>query len=157
MTVTPDWVSAVATSVTAAGVVLAFAQLKIARNIAQSQFEDGLSKEYRELANRIPTKALLGAALTDKEYECTFDELFRYLDLSNEQVSLRQRGRVGLLVWQQWRSGIQSNLTLPAFERAWLEVQAKSNSFVELRRLQREGYKLDPRLWKEPPLSAGSN
>lgn len=99
MIITSEWVSAVASTVTAVGVIFAFGQLHFSRNIAQLQFEDSLAKEYRELASRIPTKALLGAELTETEYASAFDAFFRYVDLSNEQVSLRQRGRISLIVW----------------------------------------------------------
>lgn len=140
-------ISAAATCVAAAGVWYARVQLRTSREIAQLQFEDGLAKEYRELANRLPTKALLGQDLTDEEYKDSFDELFRYVDLSNEQVSLRQRGRINGVVWASWRDGIQGNLVLPAFRRAWSEIKERSSSFDELRRLEREDFKLDPRGW----------
>ena len=148
MQFTPEWVSAVASSVAAIGVLCAFGQLHVSRVIAQAQFEDGLSKEYRELASKIPTKALLGHELSDAEFEATFDEFFRYIDLSNEQVSLRRRKRVGPVVWRDWCSGIQSNLSLPSFQRAWLQVQAECQSFQELRRLEAEHYANDPGSWK---------
>ena len=148
MTITPEWVSAVASTVAAVGVIFAFSQLRVSKNIAQLQFEDGLAKEYRDLASRIPTKALLGAELSEAEYQSSFDELFRYVDLSNEQVSLRQRGRISLVVWQYWSAGIQANLELPPFKRAWSEIQSKCASFQELRRLQTEGFKRDPRIWE---------
>lgn len=148
MTITPEWISAIASTVAAAGVFLAFWQLRVSRNIAQLQFEDGLAKEYRELASKIPTKALLGAELSEAEYESAFDEFFRYVDLSNEQISLRQRDRITPDVWQYWCAGIQANLALPAFKRAWAEIQSKCGSFQELRRLQAEEFKHDPHSWK---------
>lgn len=113
MDITPEWVSAGASTFAAAGVFFAFSQLRIAKNIAQLQFEDSLAKEYRELASRIPTKALLGQELLETEYQESFDEFYRYIDLSNEQVSLRQRGRISEAVWKSWCSGIQANLSLP--------------------------------------------
>lgn len=148
MTITPEWVSAIASTVAAIGVVFAFSQLRISRNIAQLQFEDGLAKEYRELASRIPTKALLGAELSADEYERAFDELFRYIDLSNEQVSLRQRGRISAVIWQYWCAGIRANLALPSFWRAWSEIQEKCGSFNELRRLEIEDFNSDPYTWE---------
>lgn len=140
-------VSAIATCVAAAGVWYARVQLRTSREIAQLQFEDGLAKEYRELANRLPTKALLGEDLTEEEYKVSFDELFRYVDLSNEQVCLRQRGRINGAVWESWRDGIQGNLSLPPFRRAWEEIKGRSRSFEELRRLEREDFKVDPKSW----------
>ena len=148
MNITPEWVSAAASSVTAIGLIFAFWQLRVTKVIAQLQFEDGLAKEYRELASEIPTDALLGQELDEERYQATFDEFYRYIDLSHEQVSLRQRNRVSDEGWKNWSAGIQTNLSLPAFNRAWTEIQARSNSFQELRRLQSGKYVEDPRHWK---------
>ncbi len=142
-------VSAAATCIAAAGVWYAHRQLHTSRQIAQLQFEDALAKEYRELANRLPTKILLGDELEEMEYPKAFDELFRYIDLSNEQVCLRQRGRISFEVWANWCEGIQSNLKLPAFARAWKEVKEKSESFKELRRLEHEKFQTDPLDWRK--------
>ena len=144
-------VSAVATVVAAGGVLLAYKQLVTTKEIFQLQFEDGLAKEYRELAGKLPPRALLGKPLSELEYKCAFDELFHYIDLSNEQVSLRRNNRIGTVVWESWCEGIKTNLAQPAFKRAWSEVKGKSKSFQELRRLEREGYETDPLLWKETP------
>ncbi len=111
-------------------------------------FEDALTKEYRELASCIPTEALLGEPLSEADYADSFDEFFRYMDLSNEQVSLRQRGRINADVWNIWRDGIQANLALPAFHRAWAEIKARSRSFKELRRLESERFGVDPKEWQ---------
>jgi hypothetical protein len=143
-----DWVSAVSTVATACGVFFAYKQLRIAKEIAQLQFEDGLAREYRDLASKLPTQALLGGELLEPEYIKAFDELFHYIDLSNEQVSLRQRGRISAEVWTNWCLGIEANLALPAFNRAWLEIQAKCKSFPELRRLESEHFAVDPTSWK---------
>lgn len=144
---TASSVSAIAALVAAVGVWYARSQLKISRDIAQLQFEDALSKEYRELANRLKPKALLGGELSELEYQDAFDELFHYVDLSNEQISLRQRGRIGPDVWESWGAGIRSNLALPAFARAWKEIKEKSSSFQELRRFESEDEGSDPRNW----------
>jgi hypothetical protein len=155
MNITSENISEISSAITAItsifatiGVWFAFKQLKISRDIAQLEFEDGLSKEFRELASNIPTKALLGHTLSDAEYEEAFDELFRYFDLSNEQVSLRQRGRICKTVWKDWSEGIQANLKLPAFERAWVEIQKQCESFQGLRRLESEEFAIDPESWK---------
>lgn len=140
-------VAALATCVTAAGVWYAHRQLQSSREIAQLQFEDALAKEYRDLANRLPPAAHLGEELYGLRYRETFDEFFHYVDLSNQQVLLRGRGRIGQSTWEYWRDGIQWNLSLPAFRRAWEEVKAKSESFQELRRLEREGFLTDPLSW----------
>jgi hypothetical protein len=140
--------SAVATSIAAVGVWYARSQLRTSRDIAQLQFEDALTKEYRELVSSIPTEALLGEPLNEAEYQDSFDEFYRYVDLSNEQVSLRQRGRINAEVWNIWREGIEANLSLPAFNRAWSEIKTRSNSFKELRRLEAERFESDPKEWR---------
>ncbi|AYC32135.1 hypothetical protein D3880_06940 [Pseudomonas cavernae] len=145
--ITPDWISALASVIAACGVFLAFWQLRISKNIAQLEFEDGLAKEYRELAAKIPTKALLGIDISEEEFQKTFDELYRYIDLTNEQISLRQRGRINKEAWENWLSGIESNLALPSFKRAWGEIKESSKSFQELRRLENENFKIDPKSW----------
>lgn len=148
ITTTASVVTTLTSIVATIGVWFAFKQLQVAKEIAQLQFEDSLAKEYRDLASGIPTKALLGHTLPDTEYEEIFDELFRYFDLSNEQVSLRQRGRICKAVWNDWSEGIQANLKLPAFERAWSEIQKQCESFQGLRRLESEEFAIDPESWK---------
>lgn len=150
MSITPEWISAITSSIAAGGVLLAFQQLLLSKNIAQLDFEDGLAKEYREFIGdrNLPARALLGKVLTDAEYEKAFDELFRYIDLTNTQISLRQKKRIGKETWQSWSSGIQVNLGLPAFERAWTEIKSNSTHFAELRRLEKDGFKGDPADWK---------
>lgn len=141
-------VSAIAACVAAAGVWYARHQLKTSREIAQLQFEDALGKEYRELAGELSKKALMGDILSDTEYEDAFDELYRYVDLTNEQISLRVRGRITTEVWHNWLEGIEANLKLSAFTRAWTEIKARSSGFEELRRLEREMFQIDPKDWR---------
>ena len=141
-------ISALAACVAAAGVWYARHQLKTSREIAQLQFEDALGKEYRELAGELSKKALMGERLNDDEYEEAFDELYRYVDLTNEQISLRSRGRITSDVWKSWLAGIEANLNLPAFAQAWTEIKTRSKGFEELRRLERENFKSDPENWR---------
>jgi hypothetical protein len=143
MTINWDAVSAIAASISALAVVFAMLQLRATKRIGQLQFEDQLAKEYRELAARIPTKAMLGGRLSRQEYQEAFDELFHYIDLSNEQCMLRKHGRVRKEVWDNWREGIESNLKLPAFAQAWNEIKKRTESFKELRNLE-ENFNRDP-------------
>ena len=142
-----DNLTAVGSVVTAAGVVFAAWQLKQAAAHARTDFEDDLSREYRELSRKIPTAALLGHEVTDGEFAKAFPALFQYVDLTNEQVTLRMNGRVRKATWSDWSEGIASNLTRPAFTRAWSKIKAESSGFAELRRLERTGFKDDPRKW----------
>lgn len=141
-------ISALAAYVAAVGVWYARHQLKTSREIAQLQFEDALGKEYRELAGELSKKALMGEVLSDTEYEEAFDDLYRYVDLTNEQVSLRARGRITPDAWQSWVEGIQANLELSAFARAWVEIKSRSSGFCELRRLEQETFMNDPMNWR---------
>ena len=72
----------------------------------------------------------------------------RYIDLSNEQVFLRRNDRVSARTWKLWCEGIKAFLSRPAFVRAWAEFKDKSpDTFKELRRLEREEFKIDPYEW----------
>ena len=144
-----DWtaLSAIANAITAVGVFFALWQLRVTKAIAQLQFEDSLAKEYRDLAAKIPTKVFYRSELSEEEQRQARPEFFRYIDLSNEQVALRARNRISKVVWQSWCSGIESNLHLPAFKKAWHEIKDRTQSFAELRELEASGFKADPRRW----------
>lgn len=92
-------------------------ELAEGRKQARTELEDTLSHEYRDLLQNIPVKALLGEPLSETEYAEAHDELYRYVDLSNEQVFLRKNGRVSVETWQSWASGIEANLALPAYDK----------------------------------------
>src|SRR5438128_2405674 len=92
---------------------------------------------------------MLGAELTDDEFQQALDEFIHYIDLTNEQVSLRRRKRISTATWWYWRDGIQSNLQRPAFARAWEEIKEHSGNFAELRRLEGEGFQSDPKKWRK--------
>jgi hypothetical protein len=141
-------ISAVAACVAAAGVWYARHQLKTSRELAQLAFEDALAKEYRELAGQLSKQALMGEILSDAEYEDAFDELYRYVDLTNEQIALRSRGRITPEVWRSWAEGMKANLALPAFARAWTEIKTRSAGFEELRRLEKDRFDIDPKEWR---------
>lgn len=48
---------------------------------------------------------------------------YRYFDLSNEQMFYARKGRISADTAAQWKDGIVGNLSLPAFARAWAELQ----------------------------------
>ena len=137
---------AIASIATAIGVVFAAIGILSSWQQARTDFEDDLGREYRDLTKDIPAKAFLGEPLNEEEYKKAFPYLFRYIDLSNEQLFLRQRGRVCRRTWNYWREGIKWNLSLPAFSRAWDETKERADgSFRELRQLEASGFKKDPR------------
>lgn len=128
--------SAVASFATALGALAAAWQLYLVHSQSITNFEDLFAKEYRELAAELPTKALLGEPLTDKEHTKHFDEMYHYFDLCNEQAFQHNAGRVSKKTWIFWRDGIASNMQRPAFERAWREIASRANGdFSELRAL----------------------
>ena len=119
---------------TAIAVIFAAWQLWLSQRQATTAFEDALAKEYRELAARLPTKALLGESLADEERANCLDEMYHYFDLCNQQAFLADSGRISKKTWKFWRDGIRSNIRRPAFERAWSEIAARSSGdFAELR------------------------
>src|ERR1700674_2505478 len=135
--------------VTASGVIVAARQLTLSKRQSRTQFEDDLAREYRSLVERIPIKALLGEELDHGEYEQNLHLFYRYIDLSNEQVFLRQMERISLDTWVNWLAGIKSNLGLPAFGKAWSEIKAKApHRFQELRLLEQKSFMGDPKYWR---------
>lgn len=132
---------------TAVAVLVAAWQLRRNTQQATTDFEDDLAREYRELARGIPVDAHLGVTLTDDEFKQVLPVLFRYIDLANEQVFLRKTGRISFATWEEWRAGIEANLSLPVFSKAWQHVKARTDQFTELRDLEAEGFAGDPRHW----------
>ncbi|MBK6434689.1 MAG: hypothetical protein IPF83_01690 [Rhodanobacteraceae bacterium] len=135
---------------TAVGVLFAAAQLELSKEQGVTAFEDSINQEYRVLAARLPTKALLGEELAETELAEHLDELYQYFDLCNGQIFLRQEGRISEKTWPFWCDGIHSNLKRPAFKAAWMHISSRANGdFDELRRLIEEGPKSDPRKWSK--------
>ena len=126
-------ISAIATTL---GVYIAAYQLYSSRKQATVTFEDSFSKEYRELANKIPSKAFLcgdDGDLTEDEYQNCFDALCRYFDLCNEQAYLTDQGRITEKTWLFWADGINNNMKKKAFKKAWAEIRKKrKGDFDEL-------------------------
>ena len=131
-----DALSTLANIATAAAVIVAAWQLVLSLRQSVTNFEDSFAKEYRELASKLPIKALLGEVLTDEEYAQCIDEMYHYFDLCNQQAFLRKVGRITDKTWIFWHDGMASNLKRPAFRRAWVEIAARANGdFSELREL----------------------
>jgi hypothetical protein len=146
---------AISSAVTALGVFIAAYQIGSNRMQNKTRFEDELAREYRDLGRAISLKALLGEELTDEEFLGAKIGLWHYIDLSNEQVFLRQQKRISKKTWNYWREGIQCNLSRPAFRKAWEQIKATlPHDFTELQRLERTAFKDDPAKWGTPSNSA---
>jgi hypothetical protein len=134
---------------TAIGVIFVAWQLWQTKRQAVTSFEDHLAREYRDLAKEIPASALLGQELQKDEFLEVRELIYNYIDLTNEQVFLRQIGRVSKETWEYWLDGIKSNLSRQIFARVWTEVKAGvPESFQELRRLEKEAFASDPIRWR---------
>ncbi|RBP48817.1 hypothetical protein [Arenicella xantha] len=142
-----DW-NSIVSIFTAIGVLLAAFQLRVSSKIAQSEFEDSIDQQYRELAKDIPVDALIGKAVAEDKVEFTRELIYNYLDLCNEQVFLRRKKRVRKDTWIDWCSGIESNLGKREFKKVWTEIKRESpKTFTFLERLEESEFKEDPSQW----------
>ena len=79
-----DW-SAVGSIGTAIAVLVAASQVRKSTQQARTDFEDELAREYRELTRSMPVEVLLGADVSDQQFEAAFGSLYHYRDLSNRR------------------------------------------------------------------------
>lgn len=115
---------------------------------SRTSFEDSMTREYREIMQRIPYKALLGEELSPDQKDTAYNEVFNYMDLCNEQIFLRMSGRVRCKTWNNWNEGMLTNFSLKLFDNASKEIFDKlPNNFKELRKLREQSYKSDPKKW----------
>jgi len=128
---------------TALGVLFGAGQLMLSRSTSRTSFEDGISRQYRELIKPQLSDALLGP-LEAEERELVA-RYYEYLDLCNEQVFLRMQGRVRRRTWTEWVSGIEGNLGRTPLSDAWTIAREKLPEFREMRLLHETGS--DPRVW----------
>ena len=146
MNIDLELVRAISAFGTTAGVIFAAVQLWRSKQQQVLRFEDDIAKEYREIARKIPVEALLGKAL--QENNDALNNIYTYIDFCNEQIFLRKKGRIRKSTWENWLDGIEANMKLPAFHEAWHEIQGcLPGLFTELRRLEDEGFKADPKKW----------
>ncbi len=143
----PNSLTDIAPIVTAIRVWVAASQLRNTRQ-AVTTFEDTLANEYSEISGRFPTEALLGQILRPEVRRAQLHEFYRYFDLTNSQIFLRQIGRITKKIWKFWADGIETNLARPAFAESLVETSRRAESdFSKLRRLIAEELKADPRRW----------
>lgn len=141
----------IASFATAIAVLLIFWQILLSKQQAITAFEDDLTKQYRDIIKNIPLEALLGENLDNATYTKTLNHFYHYIDLCCQQVFLRQNNRINKNTWENWRNGIKSNLSRPAFKKAWEEIKERSNgNFSELRELEKCDYNCDPKKWGAP-------
>jgi len=143
-----EWNSLVSIA-TAFGVFVAAFQLRISSKIAQSEFEDSIDQQYRDLARGIPVDALIGKSVSEDKRELTRELIYNYLDLCNEQIFLRRKKRVRKDTWVDWCAGMEANLAKKEFAKIWLEIKTESpKTFTFLERLEKDNFIGDPLKWK---------
>jgi hypothetical protein len=114
-----------------------------------TQFEDDLAKQYRDIVRELPIQAHFGESVGDDEYRSALRQLLRYVDLTNEQIFLRMKGRIRGDTWRDWCDGIRDVLRRPLIARGWEEIKRRApESFQELRVLESTGFVVDPRRWR---------
>lgn len=147
-----DWnaVSSIATAfasvATAIGVLFCGIQLKIAKKQGQAEFEDKLDQQYRTIAMALPVDVLIGKEPSEENAGMVRELIFNYLDLSNEQIYLRAKGRISRHTWNSWQAGISGHMAKKAFRTVFEEVQEIS-AFTYLSRLDEDKYNSDPIAW----------
>lgn len=130
-------ITALGSAATAGAVVIAVKQLQVVKELAQTNFEDDLSREYRAIVGELPAAAFYTVSdiVRDDKASRTF---YRYFDLSNEQLFLCRLGRVRANTAEQWKDGMRENIErLPAFQQAWVDIAARApvGVFEDLRAL----------------------
>lgn len=134
---------------TALGVTFVAFQIWEAKQQVRVVFEDDFTKQYRDVIHRISVHALLGEELDDESFEKDLNEIYNYIDLTNEQIFIRKQRRISSVTWNNWLSGIRTNMNLPAFSKAWTLIKSRTEgNFQELRRLEASGYVEDPADWE---------
>ncbi len=147
-----DWniISSVATAIgsvaTAIGVIFGAWQIRLTKKQAQAEFEDHLDQQYRQLSMELPVDVLIGKLPAEQDKVRVRELVFNYLDLSNEQVYLRAKGRISEHTWKSWCMGIRAHLDRSTFNRVYIEVR-HSSGFTYLERLVDENFAIDPKLW----------
>ncbi len=147
-----DWsiISSAATAIgsvaTALGVSFGAWQIKVGKEQAQATFEDSLDQQYRSLSMELPVSVLIGEPVAEGDRMRVRELIFNYLDLANEQVYLRAKGRISKHTWVSWCSGIQLHLSKPAFEGVYDEIKPKCD-FTYLSRLVESNFDSDPKQW----------
>lgn len=147
-----DWnaVSSIATAfasiATAVGVLLVRNQLKLSKKQDQASFEGQLDEQYRAISMALPVDVLIGAEPEKSDAKAVRELIYNYLDLSNEEVYYRAKGRISNHTWNSWRAGIKAHMAKPAFRAVYEEVAEKSD-FSYLMRLIEAEFKTDPENW----------
>ncbi len=147
----PEIIKLSASVAIAIGVGIAAYQIWQTKRQSVISFEDDFTRQYREIIQRIPVKALINENLSEDDFQMALNEIYNYIDLTNEQIFLRRQNRIRLKPWENWQDGMKANLALPVFKRAWEMIKNKTpdNFFEDLRCLEIWKFEKDPKSWKD--------
>jgi hypothetical protein len=115
-------VTTVAAVVGSASVFTGAWSLRQSRDQATTAFEDSLAREYRDIASELPPAAFYRPGKTELSDEAK-GSMFRYFDLSNEQLRLIGEGRIRSETAAVWRAGIEDLMRRDTFGIYWNELQ----------------------------------
>lgn len=142
---------AVGAGLTGFGALIVIGQLYQRKRQFTTEFEDKLTSDYRNIIYRLPVAALLDDSDEEEQYIGDLDDYYRYIDLTNDQIFLRQEGRISKSTWENWSDGIETILGKSNFEVAWEEIhERESESFSELQKFLCDEHPDDPRYWEHP-------
>lgn len=71
-----------------------------------TEFEDKLTSDYRDIIYEIPVDALLGNS-DSEDYQDGLEDYYRYIDLTNDQISLDRKEESANLLGRIGRRGYQ--------------------------------------------------
>lgn len=131
-----DVINSAAAVATATGIAFGVDQVLRSRRQRMADFEQRFVDEYRSVVRRIPLEMLPGENDYDPSDQCARRAFHDYFELcEDEAFQARQRPRrVSEVAWAEWRDGINSNMSRPAFQAAWLDLgEAAPEQFDELR------------------------
>jgi hypothetical protein len=138
-----DVITAIGALATAVAVVVGVIQLRVAnseltlsKEVNQAQFEDGLTREYRAVVQRLPVAAFFTGEMVDLDDPDTLRAFYAYFDLSNKQLWLVLNDRINEETATHWKGGIEANLELRSFAAAWAKISelVSEDSFGTLRK-----------------------
>lgn len=140
-----DVITALASTATAVGVIIAVIQLFHAEKLAKSQFEDQFRRDYREICSALPVRVFLGHELDESQLEENLNQFHQYFHLCNSQIFLRSQSKISKITWNMWSRGIIANFELTAFQQAWkyIHTEATVHRLEYLTRFIEDGL-LDP-------------
>jgi len=113
--------------------------LRANKEQARTSFEDSLAREYRDIAGALPPAAFY-AQRNEELSDSELQSMFRYFDLSNEQLRLIKEGRIRDETAAVWKDGIEGLLRFETFAAAWarLRPELPNDFFTALDQFLRE-------------------